>query len=273
MRSLSRSRRSRSLSPRCRWQRRARGARPAPSTRRVRGDQRLIDDATRRSRCCAKSRTRPAKPSAEQYEPTSVDTVLGNPTVDASHASRRRRQAEDWSSGRRPPPTSPGSATTTTSNLAGDPLGDTCVYARDFAKLMREGKAPPTTYAHIAREADHAGFVLQYWFFWYFNQFNDLHEGDWEGMQITFEANTPARGAGRRTERNDPLPARRRRARRLGRLEGAEGRDAPDRLPGGRLARDLLRLRRLRPERPERLRRRLRQHHRAAARTAAAAGR
>ena len=61
---------------------------------------------------------------------------------------------------------------------------------------MKEGKAPAVTYAHIARESGHSGFALQYWFFWYFNQFNDLHEGDWEGMQLTFEADTPRGGAG-----------------------------------------------------------------------------
>ena len=44
------------------------------------------------------------------------------------------------------------------------------------------------TYAHIAHETGHAGFALQYWFFWYFNQFNDLHEGDWEGMQLAWES-------------------------------------------------------------------------------------
>ena len=32
----------------------------------------------------------------------------------------------------------------------------------------------------------------RYWFFYYFNQFNDVHEGDWEGMQISFDADTPA---------------------------------------------------------------------------------
>ncbi len=92
-------------------------------------------------------------------------------------------------------------------------------------------------------------------------------------MQIAFEANSARRGAGRRPERNDPLPARRRRAGRLGRLEGGEGRDAPGGLPGRRLARDLLRLDRLRPERLERLRRRLRQHQRTAARSAGPPGR
>ncbi|HEY5333997.1 MAG TPA: hypothetical protein VIJ21_10665, partial [Solirubrobacterales bacterium] len=76
-------------------------------------------------------------------------------------------------------------------NLEGTALGNTCVYAKAFKKLIEEGKAPAVTYAHIAREAGHPGFALQYWFFWYFNQFNDLHEGDWEGMQITFEAETP----------------------------------------------------------------------------------
>src|SRR5262249_33050977 len=34
----------------------------------------------------------------------------------------------------------------------------------------------------------HTGLVVQYWFFYYFNEFNDLHEGDWEGMQIAFKA-------------------------------------------------------------------------------------
>ena len=51
---------------------------------------------------------------------------------------------------------------------------------------------PPITYAHIATEPGHTGLVVQYWFFYYFNQFNDVHEGDWEGMQISFDADTPA---------------------------------------------------------------------------------
>ena len=75
-------------------------------------------------------------------------------------------------------------------DLEGEALGETCVYARGFQKLVEEGKAPAVTYAHIAREPNHSGFALQYWFFWYFNQFNDLHEGDWEGMQLGFEAET-----------------------------------------------------------------------------------
>jgi hypothetical protein len=38
--------------------------------------------------------------------------------------------------------------------------------------------------------------ALQYWFFYYFNQFNDLHEGDWEMVQLVFSAATPAEAVG-----------------------------------------------------------------------------
>ena len=124
---------------------------------------------------------------------------------------------------------------------------------RTSQALKREGKAPPITYAHIAREKGRAGLALQYWFFWYFNQFNDLHEGDWEGMQVVFEARNPARGAAtkdRAKSASSSTPAARGPTGTDGKV--AEGRDAPDRLPRGRLARDLLRLRRLRRERPAR---------------------
>ena len=131
----------------------------------------------------------PCDTKEEQYEPTSVDVVLGNPEVKLTHYVSGK--------GLETVKTAPTAADVAGLpdgyylDLPGTALGDTCVYARDFAQLKREGKAPVTTYAHIAREPGYSGFVLQYWFFWYFNQFNDLHEGDWEGMQIAFEADTP----------------------------------------------------------------------------------
>jgi len=122
----------------------------------------------------------------EQYEATTVGTVLGNPKVTLTTADdagdeellKRAPTAADIAELGEPHHL----------NIPGDPLGDTCEYARDFAKLKREGKAPAVTYAHIAREAGRPGLAVQYWFFWYFNEFNDLHEGDWEGMQVVFES-------------------------------------------------------------------------------------
>ncbi len=132
----------------------------------------------------------PCDTTQEQYQPTSVDTVLGNPTVLLQHAA----EGEPLTTIRRAPTARQiaGLGEGFYLNLDGRALGNTCVYAKAFKKLIAEGKAPAVTYAHIAREEGHPGFALQYWFFWYFNQFNDLHEGDWEGMQITFEAQDPA---------------------------------------------------------------------------------
>jgi hypothetical protein len=132
----------------------------------------------------------PCDTSQEQYQPTSVETVLGNPTVVLEHAAEGGKRTAI----RRAPTAAQiaGLGEGFYLNLEGTVLGNTCVYAKAFKKLIEEGKAPAVTYAHIAREEGHPGFALQFWFFWYFNQFNDLHEGDWEGMQITFEADDPA---------------------------------------------------------------------------------
>ena len=116
-------------------------------------------------------------------------TVLGNPGVELTRVEPDG--SEERIAGRRPRPRSPVRASNFHLNLPGNPLGDTCVYARDFARLKEEGKAPAIAYAHVAHQVGRSGLALQYWFFWYFNQFNDLHEGDWEGMQIAFEADTP----------------------------------------------------------------------------------
>ncbi|UGS38383.1 flippase-like domain-containing protein [Capillimicrobium parvum] len=133
----------------------------------------------------------PCDTAEEQYQPTTVDTVLGNPTVTLRRKGSGRR-LEDLGTA----PTRAqiaGKGDDHYLDLRGNPRGDTCVYARDFKQLLRDGKAPVVTYAHIAREAGRPGLAVQYWFFWYFNQFNDLHEGDWEGMQIVFDgADGPA---------------------------------------------------------------------------------
>jgi hypothetical protein len=131
----------------------------------------------------------PCDTDAEQYDPTSVDTVLGNPAVvlqrdvpgQGLRDVKRAPTAQDLA----------GLGAEYYLDLNGDPLGETCVYSRDFEALKAAGGAPFVTYAHIAREAGHSGFALQYWTFWYFNQFNDLHEADWEGLQITFDADSP----------------------------------------------------------------------------------
>jgi hypothetical protein len=132
----------------------------------------------------------PCDTAEEQYQPTTVGTVLDNPDVVLDHLVPDKGLEEVKKA-----PSAADIAGLDENfylNLNGEVLDDTCVYAKAFARLKREGKASAVVYAHIARETGSSGLALQYWFFWYFNQFNDLHEGDWEGMQLAFEGNSAA---------------------------------------------------------------------------------
>ncbi|MGA9635701.1 MAG: hypothetical protein WBQ41_10755 [Solirubrobacterales bacterium] len=130
----------------------------------------------------------------EQYNPpTSVGVVLDNPAVKLVHHTG----GKDVTIRRGPTAAQiAGLGDDYYLDLPGDPLNVKCPvkgsYPKDFQALRNEGKAPPVAYAHIATEPGYTGLVVQYFFFYYFNQFNDVHEGDWEGMQISFDADTPA---------------------------------------------------------------------------------
>jgi hypothetical protein len=76
-------------------------------------------------------------------------------------------------------------------DFPGDALDPGCDYER-WARRLTEGGSP-TVYAHVAGEPGHPGkLALQYWFFYPFNEFNNLHEGDWEMIQLVFEADDAA---------------------------------------------------------------------------------
>jgi hypothetical protein len=124
-------------------------------------------------------------PAQEQFEPTTVGVFLDNPQtqLDAPDGKlvTKAPTAADVA----------GLGDGYHLNIPGDPLSPGCNYSKAFRALKDAGKAPPITYARIATEEGHTGLVVQYWFFYYFNQFNDLHEGDWEGMQIAFDGSTP----------------------------------------------------------------------------------
>ena len=120
----------------------------------------------------------------------------------------------------------------------------------------------PTVYAHVVADPAHPGkLALQYWLFYAYNDWNNLHEGDWEMIQLDFDANDAHQALSKQPVGGRLQPARRRREGRLGRRQAqARRRHASGRLPGGRLPRELLR----RGALPRQLcgaGRRLRQHH------------
>ncbi len=118
----------------------------------------------------------------EPYIPTDVDVLFGDPTV----ALRGPWNAFDLVK------IGPGA-----DDLAGlyeyhldfpgNALDPGCTYEL-WARRLAEG-SEPVVYAHVVSEPAYAGKVaLQYWFFYPFNDFNNTHEGDWEMIQLVFDA-------------------------------------------------------------------------------------
>jgi hypothetical protein len=76
-------------------------------------------------------------------------------------------------------------------DFPGDALRPGCDYL-DWQQHIG-GERMPTTYAHVVTDPAHPGkLALQYWFFYVFNDWNNLHEGDWEMIQLVFDARTAA---------------------------------------------------------------------------------
>lgn len=126
--------------------------------------------------------------NGEGYFPAPVESVLGNPEVALKLAD------------------SPSSATDTVIKMGptaqdianlddqyyldfpGNPRRPGCVFETDFKRFAAENDLKPTTYAHIVVDTETHQVVVQYWLWWYFNDWNNLHEGDWEVVQVVFDA-------------------------------------------------------------------------------------
>ena len=119
----------------------------------------------------------------EPYRPTVVGLVLGNRDVVLRNARgrivRRAPSAQDLFD----------ATTGDYIDLPGDPLKPGCVYERDFRRWY--GKRHPSVYARTAIDPRHPErLALQFWFFYTFNDFTNKHEGDWEMVQLDFQAGT-----------------------------------------------------------------------------------
>ncbi|HEY7706402.1 MAG TPA: hypothetical protein VH968_04465 [Gaiellaceae bacterium] len=118
----------------------------------------------------------------ERYGPVDVDVLFDEPTV----ALRGPWNASDL--------IAIGPSSDDLDNrfeyhldFPGDALSPGCGYER-WTRRITEGSGP-AVYAHVVGDPGHPGkLALQYWFFYTFNEFNNLHEGDWEMIQLVFDA-------------------------------------------------------------------------------------
>ncbi len=130
-----------------------------------------------------KEQTEACDTDGEAWDPAPVDIVLGNPEVrllgpegelvtTAPTARDLFEAGPDFNL-----------------DFPGNSLNPGCTYEMDYQRF-KQGR-PDVVYAHVtSEEGVEDRLVLQYWFYWYFNDFNNTHESDWEMMQIVFPAAT-----------------------------------------------------------------------------------
>ncbi len=125
----------------------------------------------------------PCDRGGEPYRPVPVETVLGVPGIrllDDDGSVVTTAPGVDDIAGR-----GPG----TSLDFPGNPRRPGCRYEEDFRRLG--AGRPDVAYAHVAGDASAPGRIaLQYWFFWYFDDYVNTHEGDWEFVQLVFDAPT-----------------------------------------------------------------------------------
>ncbi len=125
--------------------------------------------------------------SGESYGPIDVDTLFGQQTV----ALRG-----PWGPGdlvKIAPVANDLTAVRYEYHLdfPGSALDPGCGYEK-WSRLITEG-TKPTVYAHVATDPAYPGkLALQYWLYYVFNDWNNTHEGDWEMIQLDFDAATAA---------------------------------------------------------------------------------
>ena len=132
-----------------------------------------------------KQQSEDCDPDGEPYRPGLVDVVLDNPAV----ALRQVGNADPvvkWA---------PSASDLFGLNqgfyidFPGGALSPGCIYERDFWEYT--GDRPAAVYAHIVQDPGRRDrLYVQYWFYWYYNDWNNKHESDWEGVTLQFEASS-----------------------------------------------------------------------------------
>src|SRR5215211_2891922 len=128
----------------------------------------------------------------EGYFPTTVDWLMSNPDVqlkvvgegddaDKDQVLKSAPSAEDLVT----------AGPETYLDFSGDPRNPGCAFETYFKQKAAELGLQPTIYAKYVYSPTNRRLYLEYWFYFYFNDWNDTHESDWEMLALGFDAETP----------------------------------------------------------------------------------
>ena len=72
-------------------------------------------------------------------------------------------------------------------DFPGNPRKPECQYEDYFRQKVEELGLEPTTYAKIIIDEAARRLYIEYWFYYYFNDWNNTHESDWEMITVIFD--------------------------------------------------------------------------------------
>jgi hypothetical protein len=126
--------------------------------------------------------------SGEQFRPVAVDILFGTDDVRLMKRGNGGKQTDTEVKRNIQASDLYGLGDEYYLDLPGEPRDPECVYEKWGKKRMAELGMEPSLYARITNDPSAGKIVLQYWYYWIFNDFNNTHESDWEGVQLTFDA-------------------------------------------------------------------------------------
>lgn len=139
-----------------------------------------------------RQQSHPCDKNGEGYFPAPVDWIFRNPDivlrVDAGGAVAGDPIVKKGFTPADLAAAGPGSYI----DFPHDPRNADCHYETTFAENVAQFGLQPAAYVHVVIDEGKRKLYLQYWFWYLFNDWNNLHESDWEMVQIVFGTTEPA---------------------------------------------------------------------------------
>jgi hypothetical protein len=137
--------------------------------------------------------------SGEGYFPATVDFLFNNPDIRLmANAGGDKKNDVVLQEGLTPQELA-AAGPDTYLDFPGNPRNPGCTYEQYFKRMVADLGLEPTTYARIVVDPAARRLYIEYWFYYYFNDWNNTHESDWEMLLIMFEGTTSVEEALERT--------------------------------------------------------------------------
>jgi hypothetical protein len=134
-----------------------------------------------------KAQTSACDKKGEGYFPVTVDFLFDNPDIALKAKGDGEASADVVIQQGVTPQDLVNAGENTYLDFPGNPRAPGCTYETYFKQKVDELGLEPATYVRFIPDFAAHRLYVEYWFYYYFNDWNDTHESDWEMIQLTFD--------------------------------------------------------------------------------------